>query len=48
MPQAILDSLPEGYPVVAYPTWFLVGRDGSIIERNMGYGRTPRLSWTRW
>ena len=38
VPQAILDSLPEGYPVVAYPTWFLVGRDGSIIERNMGYG----------
>jgi thiol-disulfide isomerase/thioredoxin len=38
IPQAILDSLPEGYPVVAYPTWFLVGRDGSIIDRNMGYG----------
>ena len=38
VPQAIMDSLPEGYPVVAYPTWFLVGRDGSIIERNMGYG----------
>ena len=38
VPQAILDSLPQGYPVVAYPTWFLVGRDGSIIERNMGYG----------
>ena len=38
VPQAILDSLPKGYPVVAYPTWFLVGRDGSIIERNMGYG----------
>ncbi len=36
--QAILDSLPDGYPVVAYPTWFLVGRDGSIIDRNMGYG----------
>ena len=38
VPQVILDSLPEGYPVVAYPTWFLVDRDGSIIERNMGYG----------
>jgi len=37
VPQAILDSLPEGYPVVAYPTWLLVDRDGSIIERDMGY-----------
>lgn len=38
IPQLLLDSLPEGYPVVAYPTWLLVGRDGNIIERDMGYG----------
>ncbi len=37
VPQMLLDSLPETYPVVAYPTWFLLGRDGQIIERDMGY-----------
>lgn len=38
IPQLLLDSLPEAYPVQAYPTWFLVGRDGSVIARDMGYG----------
>ena len=37
VPQMLLDSLPETYPVVAYPTWFLLGRDGRIIDRDMGY-----------
>ena len=37
VPQMMLDSLPSGYPVVAYPTWCLVGRDGRIIDRNIGY-----------
>ena len=37
VPQMILDSLPTEYPIVAYPTWFLIGRDGQIIDRNMGY-----------
>ena len=37
VPQMILDSLPTEYPIVAYPTWFLVGRDGQIIDRDMGY-----------
>jgi len=36
--QLILDSLPEAYPVRAYPTWFLVGRDGTVLARDMGYG----------
>ena len=38
VPQMMLDSLPAEYPVVAYPTWCLVGRDGRIIDRNIGYG----------
>ena len=38
VPQMIIDSLPAEYPVVAYPTWCLVGRDGRIIDRNIGYG----------
>jgi thiol-disulfide isomerase/thioredoxin len=37
VPQMILDSLPTDYSVRAYPTWCLVGRDGRIIERNIGY-----------
>jgi len=37
VPQMMLDSLPTEYPVVAYPTWCLVGRDGRIIDRNIGY-----------
>ncbi|MBT6163281.1 MAG: TlpA family protein disulfide reductase, partial [Crocinitomicaceae bacterium] len=37
VPQMMLDSLPAEYPVVAYPTWCLVGRDGRIIDRNIGY-----------
>ena len=36
--QLILDSLPEAYPVRAYPTWFLVGRDVTVLARDMGYG----------
>ena len=38
VPQLILDSLTTEYSVRAYPTWCLVGRDGRIIERNIGYG----------
>ena len=38
VPQLILDSLPSGYPVRAYPTWFVIGRDGQVLERDMGYG----------
>jgi thiol-disulfide isomerase/thioredoxin len=38
VPQMILDSLPTEYSVRAYPTWCLVGRDGRVIERNIGYG----------
>ena len=38
IPQLILDSLPSGYPVRAYPTWFIIGRDGTVLERDMGYG----------
>ena len=38
VPQMMLDSLPTEYAVVAYPTWCLVGRDGRIIDRNIGYG----------
>lgn len=38
IPQLLMDSLPEGYPVVGYPTWFLIGRDGNVIDRNIGYG----------
>ncbi|MDE0979055.1 MAG: TlpA disulfide reductase family protein [Flavobacteriales bacterium] len=37
VPQMMLDSLPKEYPVAAYPTWCLVGRDGRIIDRNIGY-----------
>ena len=37
VPQMMLDTLPSAYPVVAYPTWCLVGRDGRIIDRNIGY-----------
>ena len=37
VPQMLLDSLPETYPVAAYPTWLLLGRDGRIIDRNIGY-----------
>ena len=38
VPQMMLDSLPADYPIKAYPTWCLVGRDGRIIDRNIGYG----------
>jgi thiol-disulfide isomerase/thioredoxin len=38
LPQMLLDSLPSAYPVQAYPTWFLIGRDGEVIARDMGYG----------
>jgi thiol-disulfide isomerase/thioredoxin len=38
VPQMMLDSLPTEYAVAAYPTWCLVGRDGRIIDRNIGYG----------
>ena len=34
----MIDSLPEGYPVRAYPTWFVIGRDGQVAHRDMGYG----------
>ena len=42
VPQAIRSLPRKAIAVVAYPTWFLVGRDGSIIDRNMGYGRRHR------
>ena len=38
IPQLMIDSLPEGYPVRAYPTWFVIGRDGQVAHRDMGYG----------
>ena len=38
IPQMLLDSLPEGYPVRAYPTWFVLDREGQIAHRDMGYG----------
>ena len=38
IPQMILDSLPEGYPVRAYPTWFVLDREGHVAHRDMGYG----------
>ncbi len=39
VPQLVLDSLPSAdWPVRAYPTWFLIGRDGHILERGMGFG----------
>lgn len=37
-PQLMIDSLPEGYPMRAYPTWFVIGRDGQVAHRDMGYG----------
>lgn len=39
VPQLVLDSLPStDWPVRAYPTWFLIGRDGHILDRGMGFG----------
>lgn len=39
LPQLVLDSVPKAdWPVVAYPTWFLIDRDGRVIERDMGFG----------
>ena len=39
LPQLVLDSLPSAdWPVRAYPTWFLIGRDGTVLERGMGFG----------
>lgn len=39
VPQLVLDSLPaQDWPIRAYPTWFLIGRDGRVIERGMGFG----------
>jgi len=38
IPQMLLDSLPKGYPVRAYPTWFVLDREGQIAHRDMGYG----------
>ncbi|MDA8695589.1 TlpA family protein disulfide reductase, partial [Flavobacteriales bacterium] len=38
IPQAILGDLPEGYSVMAYPTWCLVGRDGLVLARDIGFG----------
>ncbi len=37
LPQLVLDSLPAAWPVRAYPTWFLVGPYGEIIDRGMGF-----------
>lgn len=37
LPQLVLDSLPAAWPVKAYPTWFLVGPYGQIIDRGMGF-----------
>ena len=39
LPQLVLDSVPKAdWPVMAYPTWFLIDRDGRVIERDMGFG----------
>lgn len=38
IPQLILDSVPqETWPIVAYPTWFLVDESGEILARDMGF-----------
>lgn len=38
IPQLILDSVPqETWPIVAYPTWFLVNESGEILARDMGF-----------
>jgi thiol-disulfide isomerase/thioredoxin len=36
--QLILDSLPAAYPIRVAPTWFLIGRDGAILDTGMGFG----------
>ncbi len=38
IPQAILGDLPADYAVMAYPTWCLVARDGSVLARDIGFG----------
>jgi hypothetical protein len=36
--QLILDSLPAAYPIRVAPTWFLIGRNGAILDTGMGFG----------
>ena len=38
IPQLMVDSLPEGYPVKAYPTWMVIDREGGVVACDMGYG----------
>lgn len=38
IPQLMIDSLPEGYPVKAYPTWMVIDREGAVVACDMGYG----------
>ena len=36
--QMLLDSLPDGYPVRAYPTWMLLNGNGTVLDVGMGFG----------
>jgi thiol-disulfide isomerase/thioredoxin len=36
--QMLLDSLPDGYPVRAYPTWMLIDGSGTVRDVGMGFG----------
>ena len=46
VPQLVLDSVPKSdWPIVAYPTWFLLDRAGQVVERNMGFGGEESVAY---
>lgn len=36
--QIITDGRPEDYNIRIHPTWYLIGRDGAVLETGLGYG----------
>jgi thiol-disulfide isomerase/thioredoxin len=36
--QIITDGRPEDYNIRVHPTWYLIGRDGAVLETGLGYG----------
>jgi thiol-disulfide isomerase/thioredoxin len=36
--QIITDGRPEDYNIRVHPTWYLIGRNGEVLETGLGYG----------